>query len=195
MGLEQARSVLAKRLSDPSLSRPSLVISTGFAGSWSQNLAVGDWALGQSVESHLPGEFYQLEGAPFGKIPFKALPVRMISLLSPTSKPNDLPVSRDSNLPIAVDMESFAWAKVSQSHGIPFRVLRLISDSPEAPLPEAVGSFASVLGAKKTADKLGLIAQGLKQVAGEPVNLARFLVRGTKLPKLLAQGWQEIAGL
>jgi hypothetical protein len=191
MGLSQARQALEKRLSDSQLSRPSRVISTGFAGSWTNDLAVGSWILGKSVEIQGGQMPIALEGfTPVRSFSFPMHPARIITLEQAISTSK---AHAPGEFPVAVDMESFAWAEICRSRTIPFQILRLVSDNPGAPLPEAIGSFASVATAPSVQGKLQSLTRGLSQALQEPKALAGFIARGTKLPGLLAQGWQEIA--
>jgi hypothetical protein len=89
-------------------------------------------------------------------------------------------------------MESFAWAEICSGLGIPFHILRLVSDNPDAPLPEAVGSFASIATASSASEKLRHLRSGLTSVVSQPKSMAGFMIRGTRLPGLLAQGWQQM---
>src|SRR5689334_21122712 len=51
MGSRQATRVLQSRLKTPTLPRPWIIISTGFAGSQSSVAKVGSWVMGSGVES------------------------------------------------------------------------------------------------------------------------------------------------
>jgi nucleoside phosphorylase len=196
MGLKQARIALEKRLSDPRLPRPDRVISTGFAGSWTRELSVGSWVLGRSIEMKDGDGFFELmDDLPFRQAP--RLPplvsVRVVTLLQACSHGDVSHRSGKPERPFAVDMESYAWAELCAREKIPFHIIRLISDNPDAPLPEAVGSFASIATAASAQEKLRHLSDGLTQVVSSPKTMAGFILRGTRLPGLLAQGWQEIA--
>lgn len=198
MGLEKARDALSKRLNDSSLPDVSHVISTGFAGSWTHQLSVGDWILGRTVElqsGSKPIELGRLTLA--SKISFPFRNSRIVSLTRASAQGEVSQSPSQSNdepaLPIVVDMESYSWAEICQKHGIPFQVIRMVSDNPNAPLPKSVGTFASVFTAPSVGAKMRSIAQGVQQAASEPMNLARFVARGTQLPGLLERGWQELS--
>ncbi len=189
MGLEKARAALENRLLDSGRPRVSLVISTGFAGSWTRSLSAGAWISGASIESHLAEQRFDLG---LGLNSFSASLARVISISQACSE-GEAGVFVDSDLPIAVDLESSSLAEVCRDRGIPFQILRLISDSPDAPLPRCIGCFASVFTAPSAREKFRSLLQGLSLVIAEPLSLARFIARGTKLPSLLSQGWKEIA--
>jgi nucleoside phosphorylase len=191
MGLIQARHALKKRLTSSHLPLPSRVISTGFAGSWTNELAIGSWIFGKSVEAQNRSLQIELENFNSPRsFSFPVNPARVISIEQASSKGQ---AHAQSTLPIAVDMESFAWAEICKARNIPFQILRLVSDNPSAPLPDAIGTFASVATAPTVQGKFQSLTRGLSQAFQEPKALAGFIARGTRLPGLLAKGWQEIA--
>lgn len=195
MGLDNARSGLAKRLEDLNLPSVKQVISAGFAGSWTRQLSVGDWVLGQSVELQSGTHRFELGRLTLpSKISFPFRNSRIISLAQASSDGAVNSTTGDAvSLPVVVDMESYAWAEICQHHRIPFQVIRMVSDNPDAPLPKAVGAFASVFTAPSVQTKFRSLFQGVQHAASEPVTLARFVARGTQLPGLLERGWQELA--
>jgi hypothetical protein len=79
-------------------------------------------------------------------------------------------------------MESWGLFEVARGVGIAFQVLRMITDSPEQPLPRALGSWAR-----------RRVLRGLGQAAAEPMELARFLARAAGFPAKLAEGWRGVA--
>lgn len=199
MGIIQARLALEKRLANLQLPKPSRVISTGFAGSWTNELRVGNWISGQSVETQSGQDRVELskmnleEALLSRKLSFPVHPSRVITIEQANSHGRASSSVLSPSLPVIVDMESYAWAEICQARGIPFQILRIVSDTPDAPLPESVGSFASVATAPTVQEKFKSITRGLTQVVQDPLALAGFITRGTKLPGLLSQGWQEIA--
>src|SRR5690348_4232683 len=50
MGGSAATKALETRLKSTAHARPKLIVSTGFAGSWSPELSFASWALGHSIE-------------------------------------------------------------------------------------------------------------------------------------------------
>jgi nucleoside phosphorylase len=196
MGFSRARETLEKRLSDVKQPLPDFVISSGFAGSWTRDLTVGSWVVGDSVESKARPPL-TLSPWPFkkGALQIEFKPARMMTLAQISSHVSDgLDVS-DSPLPVAVDMESYAWAEVCADWDIPFQIVRLISDNPDAPLPESVGSFAAISMASSLQSRFRHLGKGLTQLVREPLPMARFIARGTKLPALLTRGWQEMTSV
>lgn len=192
MGLENAARALRSRLAARNHSRPTLIVSTGFAGSWSPDLSFGSWAIGQTIEKE-EGTKQELETTSHllslpNELRYRLQPARIISLTHPKSA-----VQPGDPHPLAVDMESHAWAATSRDFSIPFLVLRLISDSPEAPMPEAVSQFAQAFTSQGSAQRFRHAARGLKHAVSEPQSLARFVGRSACLPKLLTDGWRQIA--
>jgi nucleoside phosphorylase len=201
MGMIQARHALELRLLASQLPKPSQIISAGFAGSWTNDLAIGSWTLGQSVEIQDGLTCMELlqkdsskvrlqESLLSRKLSFSIHPSRVITIEKANSHGK---TSSPSSLPVIVDMESYAWAEICQARDIPFQILRMVSDNPSAPLPEAIGSFASITTAPTLQQKFQSLTRGLAQAVQEPKVFAGFIARGTQLPGLLSQGWQEIA--
>jgi nucleoside phosphorylase len=192
MGMIQARHALELRLLDSKLAKPSHVISTGFAGSWTNDLTIGSWIQGQSVETQTGQS--RMELAQEFSLPQKlSFPIHRSRVITIEQADSHGSASAPSVLPVIVDMESYAWAEICQARSIPFQILRMVSDNPNSPLPKAVGSFASIATAPTLQLKFQSLTRGLTQTVQEPKAFAGFIARGTKLPSLLSQGWQEIA--
>jgi hypothetical protein len=194
MGMARARRALETRLADQTRPHPALVISSGLAGSRHREISVGSWIFGEWVETeHLGKSFACANDFGLDRLSFQLQPARVITLLKAETQTHALaPVSADA-LPVVIDMESHAWAEVCHAREIPFRVLRVISDNPDAPLPSAVGFFASALNADIPQKQVKDFAQGLFSLATEPHRMARFLYQSSRLPKVLEMGWKELA--
>jgi nucleoside phosphorylase len=197
MGPNQARQTLKSRLNDINLPKPTLIISTGFAGCLGASPAVGSWVVGKVIESEEKERWnlndthlflsesiqtsLQLQDGHFFSI--SKLQPNYTQLLSLSSGNSETANSRKANnLPILVDMESFSWADIARSSGIPFIILRMISDNEEHPLPESVFCFASTR-----------LFQGLAKSFTQPVVLGKFIWRSLSLPKELSQGWTNFS--
>jgi len=197
MGMKAARTRLAERLAALEVIRetPKLIISSGFAGVWRGSLEIGAW-VGAN-------EFWKEERAD-GVINFSR--VDHASVWKPKGVDTFCPIvsvdviQKLPTLPTAistgslcVDMETAGLAEVAKEKGIPFGVLRMITDTPEQPLPEFVSAFAQAIHSPELGDKAKLSGRGLQQVVSDPLSVARFLRNGKKWSDWLARGWQERA--
>jgi nucleoside phosphorylase len=170
MGLKNAEDALRIRLQNgASQPRPSLIVSTGFAGSWSPRYRVGDWVVGKTVA-------YENRWAPLDLNPAREILPSQETL--PRGDFRTLLEPAIGNAEVLVDMESFSWAKVAHEFQIPFLILRMISDSPSHPLPKTIQHLAT-----------GSFGRGMMSLPSEPRALMKFVARGARLPGLLKQGW------
>jgi adenosylhomocysteine nucleosidase len=94
--------------------------------------------------------------------------------------------------PAAVDMESAAWARAAAAHGVPYAVVRAISDTAGEELPEFL---PLCVGAEGGIRRSRVVARALARPASFAALLAmrRRLARGAEklaafLERLLAQG-------
>ncbi len=110
--------------------RPSLVISSGFAGAVSEPLRVGDLILAQNFsDAEL---FASAERILHDHKPRTVKLFTSTSIIDSVSERNE--IAREAGA-AAVDMETGAIAGVCQVHGVPLLSLRVISDSPSQPFP------------------------------------------------------------
>jgi hypothetical protein len=197
MGMKAARTRLAERLAALEVVRqtPKLIISSGFAGVWRGSLEIGAW-VGAS-------EFWKEErdgsAATFSKVGHPSVwtpegvdtlcPIVSVDVIQ---KLPSLPEAISTGS-LCVDMETAGLAQVAREKGIPFGVLRMITDTSEQPLPEFVSIFAQAIHSPELGDKVKLSGKGLQQVVADPLSVARFLKSGKKWSDWLARGWQERA--
>ena len=114
--------------------RPEILISSGFAGSLTADLNVGDLIVAKNYSD--PALIARLmEGEAF---PSKQLRVRAVKLatveLMVDSMEERARLAHEHGAD-AVDMETEIIAQKCAKHGIPMLSLRVISDSPTAPFP------------------------------------------------------------
>jgi len=174
VGAANAAQALAERLTG---TKPSLIVSTGFAGAVRAGLDVGTWVTAASLKDG-PAELRPA--------PPPALPVAFVSsdvLVRGT-------VTLDGD---AVDMESVALSRVAAEHGIPLMVLRMISDTPTSPLPAFLGGFTEGMAATTSRGKLGGFARGLRGVLKDPRGVARVVREGARWTRDLEAGWVGFA--
>jgi adenosylhomocysteine nucleosidase len=110
--------------------RPSLVISSGFAGAVSEQLRVGDLVLAQNFSD--PGLLATAEGILRDRGPRLVKLFTSPSILDSIAERNE--IARRAGA-AAVDMETGAIAGVCNAHGVPLLSLRAISDTPNQPFP------------------------------------------------------------
>ncbi len=190
MGPLQAARSLGLRLGDANRPHPRLIISTGFAGSRLTLVKEGAWILGSAV--HATGE---------PAIPVSSQLERPLSrsglehtLAAYFSVPEVQGSQTEGGLHgFAIDMESFSLARLAEERGIPFEVLRLISDTPSNPIPECVREFTAAVLIPDVRGKLNSALRGLGGMAVSPVELSRFILRSSRLPRALEWGWESLA--
>jgi hypothetical protein len=195
MGMKAARTRLAERLAALEVIRetPKLIISSGFAGVWRGSLEIGAWVSANEFwkEERADGviNFYRIDHEPVWKS--KGVdtfcPIVSVDVIQ---KLPSLPAELSTGS-LCVDMETAGLAEVAKEKGIPFGVLRMITDTPEQPLPEFVSVFAQAIHSPELGDKAKLSGRGLQQVFSDPLSVARFLKSGKKWSDWLARGWQE----
>jgi hypothetical protein len=185
VGPARAAAALTARLRTAPL--PTLVVSSGFAGALSPGIplhavvtASGLHRLGAegAVPVPLPvGGLRPLAGA---------LPCQFA-----TTDGVWAAVAPGLPAPAAVDMESAALAETAAAAGVPVAVLRVISDTPAAPLPP----FAAALGAALVAgpNLAGLRAAGgaLAAATRRPVAAVAFARSSLAAARALRAAWRE----
>lgn len=175
VGAAHAARALSGRLARGE--RPALVVSSGFAGALTGDLPVGTWVTARS----LPG------AGELRLAPAPAVPCAVVS--------SDVLVQGQRLDGDAVDMESVALAAVAHEHRIPFMVLRLVSDTPDDPLPTFLGGFTAAMAATSRRAKLGGIARGLRGVLDDPGGVVRVVREGRAWTRDLTDGWKTFAPL
>jgi adenosylhomocysteine nucleosidase len=110
--------------------RPSLVISSGFAGAVSEDLRVGDLILAQNFSD--PGLLASAERILRDREPRVVKLFTSTSIIDSVAERNEIARAADA---AAVDMETGAIADVCKIHGVPLLSLRIISDTASQPFP------------------------------------------------------------
>jgi adenosylhomocysteine nucleosidase len=110
--------------------RPSLVISSGFAGAVSQDLRAGNLILGQNFSD--PRLLAKAERILRDRKPRMVKLFTSTSIIDSVAERNE--IAREAGA-AAVDMETGAIAGVCQVHGVPLLSLRVVSDSASQPFP------------------------------------------------------------
>lgn len=186
VGLSRAGRTLAGQLSRGE--RPSLVVSSGFAGSLSPGLEPLTWVTGLSVHRLAGGRSTPVELS--GRLrcvtpgPVPCAVVSSDEVLASGLPPADLPGR------VAVDMESAALAEVAAAAGIPFAVLRLVTDAPGAPLPPIGRAAGAVLASHAALERAELAVQLGAEVARDPAAALRFVRQSLGWCRRLREGWK-----
>lgn len=185
MGSQSATRRLEARLCAEGGMRPAHIVSTGFAACAGSGVGIGTWVLGTSVRG-VSADRISLGPALKPYLQKTQLPWIVSDFLSRSE------VALDARSEGAVDMESRALAEVARQHGVAFSILRVVSDTPQSPIPECVASFASCALAAGPR-KFTYFLKGCWHALRRPVVLGQFLRRSADLPAVLAQGWEAVA--
>ena len=179
-----AESLKARLQSGP---KPSLIVSSGFAGSWSRDLDTGTWISASWLSNDLKDSIQGL------KLIAAATPTHLISVPEILETPPKELLQGLSELPVAVDMESFALALVARAAGVEFRVLRYVTDSPKHPLPAFVRHFTDVAVRKDLSSRMGALLKGSRALISGPAEVATFMKHGVRWRSELINGWARFA--
>lgn len=171
VGFEKARGTLSKRLRDGA--RPDLIVSTGFAGSLTEDIPLHSWIVAKKV---LSGE-RQVVGDKNLRASFAG--ATSCDLMSVPKL-----VPKRERAPMAVDMESAVLGELADAQNIPFLVLRFVTDTPASPLPEFIADFVS-----------GRYFIGVRRVFANPSKAFRLAIDGARWVKLFEDGWTHHARL
>jgi nucleoside phosphorylase len=160
VGPIQAEKALRTYISECRLKNkdaPAVVISTGFAGCLNAAAQWGTWVWAQTLYDYKkkceivyihPAKNILLDKVHLSNIrPHSAVFVSSDHVLCSSDVENSdfLKSIGSGENPLIVDMESVALAQVCVEHKIPFSALRLVSDTPNRPLPEFVTHFTKAL--------------------------------------------------
>jgi hypothetical protein len=200
MGVKNATSRLERRLREGP--RPRLIVSSGFAGALTEGLPL--YGLITAVEVVCVEQ-----GVAFRAIPMDQSEVVRCNLGSLTALMVDNEERRREverlvresecsakdgldaqGLPIAVDMETMALAKVAMTENIPLLVLRVITDTAEAPLPAFLRSYAEAMSKERLLYGAWRLAASAIR---EPVAFVRLVKESGAWAKALSKGWEKHA--
>lgn len=190
VGPERAGAALTRRLARGP--RPSLIVSSGFAGALSADLPLHACITARTVSRLEDG---RAVAVPLGPGALRAAPgAPRCALLSASHVTRaEVPALPP---PSAVDMESAALAEVAAAAGIPFAVLRVVTDTPAAPFPSFVADLGAALGAGSASARLGAAARAARSVIRSPGAALTFARVSLAARRALAGAWHEgAAGL
>jgi len=198
VGPDHAAQRLRERLNHGDT--PSRILSTGFAGALDAGLPLGTWICAQALSEWKQGALVPLAGhapAPLQLDEFPWLPGDVVStdhLVGADSALRRCSPSGANRARVA-DMESAALAREANARGIPFSVLRLVSDTPEHPLPEFLSPFTAALTSPNPRTRLSYAARGIASALADPRGVARLLATGRSLTNQLRDDFARLAPL
>ena len=202
VGPERAREALVRRLgagvrwtsgapppTPPTAVRPSLIVSSGFAGALTAGIDSLSWVTASAIH-RLAGD---------RAVPV-ALPRELLRVAEDATACEV--VSADRALAggvlglgdlAAVDMESAALAEVAAAAGIAFLVLRLVTDTPARPLAPLGRRLADALSARSVAGRAAHGARAALDCARSPAQALSFVRESLSWRERLRAGWREHA--
>lgn len=192
VGPARARAALASWLRDPPSPkvRPSLVVSSGFAGVLSLEIELLTWVTASAV--------YRIVNDRPDPV---VLPPGLLRAAGGATACHVLSAGRvvaqpppGLSHPCAVDMESAALAEVAAAAGVPFMVLRLVTDAPGRPLVPFVRSIAAMLAAAGMPERAAHGTRAALDAVRSPAATLAFLRDTALWRERLRAGWREYAG-
>jgi len=169
--------------------RPALIVSSGFAGALTAGLAPLAWVTASSVHRLVDGCAVEV-AVPRGllRVAEDAIACQVVSADHAVAH-GVLGISQ----PAAVDMESAALAEVAASGGLPFLVLRLLTDTPARPLATVGRALAATLAAAGPASRATHGVRAALDAARAPAQAVAFVRDALGWRARLRAGWREHA--
>lgn len=141
---------------------PSLCVNVGFCGALTPSLGLADIVIGESVTLEKSGEIISvLESDALNKakdicknVPLKCLSGGMLTVDNVINTPHEKAFLGTKFGVVAVDMESFAMAKVAKKYNTPFIIIRSTLDPMDMHLP----SFEHSVKENGSTNVIGLIS-------------------------------------
>jgi nucleoside phosphorylase len=164
------------------------IASFGLTGALADGLEIGDWIVGDrlagAVETETDAAWRDavIRRLPHARVGAFYADGRMIASVDAKRA-----LGRDHGV-LAVDMESHIAARVAARHGLPFLVVRLVSDGVDHMLPPAITVSMKPGGAIDTAAMLGSL---LRQPGQLPI-FAATMIGAVKAFRALARGHAAI---
>jgi nucleoside phosphorylase len=166
--------------------KPSLLVSTGFAGALSRDIPIHSWVTATKIlKDHSELDPRGLVRAPSFAI--KSALITTPHLTRQDGKSEQL--VKSIGTPLAVDMESAVLYEICLEHEIPFMALRLITDTPDCPLPAFISTWTEVLSQDGFSNKFSLGLKGLQQTFSDVGGVFRLVGSGSRWPEMLKTGW------
>jgi adenosylhomocysteine nucleosidase len=170
--------------------RPSLLIGAGVAGALTPDLGVGDLVVAHRIvdaEGETPWPHAVLVVAAAAKPGARQGTLLSVDRPLVAAAEKAAWAAKVGPPPAAVDMESAAWARVASAHGIPFLIIRIVSDTAGEELPGylsrcmddegGIRRSAVVLGALAHPGSIPTLFRMRNRVAECAARLAAFVAR------------------
>ncbi len=160
--------------------RPSAVLSAGFAGGLDPALLVGDLVVGDPVvDPALPGDYWPAAGlaaaasaaARRAGLTLHAGPLLSVGKVETTAAGKAAWAARRRGL--ALDMESACVARAAAHVSVPFLAVRVVSDAAADPLPDEPWRLV-------TADGRAPIHRAVRYLARSPASLPALVATGRR---------------
>ena len=150
------------------------IISFGLTGGLAEGLRIGDWVIGD----RLTGAVEVATDAAWTKALAARLPHARVGaffadgrMIDTVEEKRALGRRHDA---LAVDMESHVAAKVAHAHGLPFAIVRIVSDEVAHLLPHAITVSMRPDGGLHTAAMLRSLATNPRQLGDVTKTMASF---------------------
>ncbi len=121
---------------------PAAIVSTGFCGSLSPELATGRLIVGDSLQVRYDDRLFRLARG----IARDAALGHMLSVEKVVLDPHSKDEIRKRTGAVGLDMEAAAVGEVAKQYGVGFLSVKVVLDTPDAPLATDYGSVLGVLG-------------------------------------------------
>lgn len=190
MGMAAAQRALRLRLAGGR--RPWAVVSTGLAGSVRRDIAVGTWVMATQViaQDGVPialsdglGRLWHQAG-----IACRAQTFRTVDAITLQTDP----VAPHATV---VDMETYAWAEVAAQHRLPCAALRVISDTPDQPLPTFVSALTALTQTAMLSQKATHLCEVFWDVLRAPQGAVAIWRHSQSLARAITDTWRKIASV
>ncbi|WP_394849204.1 hypothetical protein LZC95_17375 [Pendulispora brunnea] len=166
---------------------PSRILSCGFAGALVGGVPLGAWITAETLSEWKDGALVPVV-RPVAVA--SCLPCDVVSADHLVGRDSPLrSVPRDSSRPLVADMESAALSMAAGA--IALSVVRLVSDTPEHPLPEFLAPFTAAMAGTDSPARSAL--RGVGSALTDPRGVARLLREGRTWTKKLREGFATLA--
>jgi phosphorylase superfamily protein len=188
VGPARAAGALAARLRRAP--RPALVVSSGFAGALTGGIPLHAVVTATSLHRLRPG------GASPVPLPGGALRPATGAVPCALAAVDGVVIGGAAALaaPAAADMESVALAEVAAAAGVPVAILRVVTDTPEAPFPGFVRALGEALAAPSLAARLAAAVRAAGGALREPRRAVAFARSSLAAARALRDAWARGAG-
>jgi adenosylhomocysteine nucleosidase len=187
VGPERAAAALRRRLARGV--RPALVVSSGFAGALPGPLPLHGCITATELLRLEAGRVVPVALAPGA---LRVLPgAARCAVLSAVAVTRAAPPCPSAT---AVDMESAALAEVAAGAGIPFAVLRVISDTAAAPFPAFVADLAAAMASGAPGERLRAATRAVAAGVRSPGAVLSLVRSSLASRRALAAAWRSARG-